>query len=158
MLQATSHYNNTNTNSCPLCGTNVTQLSFEDHYQQELSQLMVPSATATFGIAPSSPPSPSASSIVNTRKRSAVGASTTSLGRGSKLMSKSGGAETLVKIRKNRTNRASTNHSSNHVTTALLQEQPHCFLCGEVLFGDIEEVNHHIDVCLAAQDSSNHLV
>jgi len=153
----TSHINNTGSNSCPLCGINVTQLSFEDHYQQELLQLSVFPSGAVFAT-PSSPPSP-ASITSSSRKRTVTLGSTAVPplgGRGQRGGSKNGGLDVLAKIRKSRSNRASSTHPSS-LGVQLVPDQPLCFLCGETLYGDSEEVNQHIDLCLAAQATTDPL-
>jgi hypothetical protein len=63
----------------------------------------------------------------------------------------------LKRIRKNRTKRMVSsdeylNGTEPQSSTGFEDTNQVCFLCGELLFGDTEDINRHIDECLAAED------
>jgi hypothetical protein len=82
----------------------------------------------------------------------------------------------LKTVRKNRQQRQTRSNSSNSVQRAgnwinlvhysfliivvganilAADEKQTCFICGEILHGDLEDVNNHIDTCLASDNNGN---
>ncbi|KAL0138301.1 hypothetical protein V8B55DRAFT_1536870 [Mucor lusitanicus] len=165
---------------CPVCEYRIDPKYWAEHYQYELNRLSEPSSEAY-----ANPVNK------NHGKRGAAVAARRQLeGSSSKGKKKTSvHQETLEKIQKNRHKRkdrlkqiidsnsydpatatastsSSTADDSHHVALMLQQEENDadvqtCFICQQRLFGDLEDINRHIDHCLsnptaAAMETSDH--
>ncbi|KAL1917848.1 uncharacterized protein VTP21DRAFT_3682 [Calcarisporiella thermophila] len=133
---------------CPLCHEQIEKSLLSHHYQMELMQLDTPAASLS----------------AKTRgKRSAAVAAWNNISGGRKELSTS--EQVLNHVRKNRTNRR-TRLTTNHDFTddrppseeAYSIYDPNaiqtCFMCGELLHGSSDDINSHIDACLARTGGS----
>ncbi|CAO3641535.1 unnamed protein product [Mucor fragilis] len=164
---------------CPVCEYRIDPKYWAEHYQYELTRLSEPSSEAY------------ANPInKNHGKRGAAVAARRQLEGSSKGKKKASvHQETLEKIQKNRHKRkdrlkqiidsssydsaastaassAAATDDSHHVALMLQQEENDadvqtCFICQQRLFGDLEDINRHIDHCLSnpaatAMEESDH--
>ncbi|KAI8636761.1 hypothetical protein BD408DRAFT_425614 [Parasitella parasitica] len=148
---------------CPVCEYRIDPAYWTEHYQYELNRLAEPSSEAY-----SNPTNK------NHGKRGAAVAARRQLeGKGKKKASVH--EETLAKIQKNRSKRkerlrqivdsssleATASDDSHHVALMLQQQEngaadvQTCFICQQRLYGDLEDINLHIDNCLSHPASNS---
>jgi hypothetical protein len=120
--------------SCPICQKSLTATTFERHYQKELSQLQTPTLPSTNRLG---------------KRHAAMTAKNRILGKSS---SQDDSPEKLLQQIQRRMNQRqkmidSINEDENGMNHCT------CPICGDILEGDLIDINTHIDHCLENSES-----